>query len=73
MAPRPVAYRKAECCEHCRSRRLEMEGSFWKRTAVVRCKYRVGATLATYRCSRFRWAEEHRPPKPEEVSHASDT
>ena len=52
----------------CRSHVLRRVRRFLRRAiTTVYCSILKRDVWATYRCSRFRWAEGDRPPKPEKV------
>ena len=66
MANLPVNYRKGHVCLYCRSHILRQVKRFLRRPiTTVYCSILKRDVWATCRCTRFRWAKEDRPPKPE--------
>ena len=67
MADMPIAYCKAKCCAFC-SAHTDHELRYWaglRKRLVPWCTRLLQIVDPKYRCSRFRWDAEHRPPTPE--------
>jgi len=62
----------ARCCGHCRRHTILLIKRFLRAPILqMRCPYLGRDVEPTDHCFLFRWADEHRPPKPEKAAPAA--